>query len=164
VVRVWPASRDLRERRRPAPLAGTGCDFLTSALDNRRVFGGVRQWFDPAGADGVGRTPDYRFSLANERTFLAWIRTGLALIAGGLACAQFLPPLPIQHLREVIAVALLVLGAVVAIRAVDHWARIERAMRTGADLPASRFPAVLAIVVALGAVLLVIAVLVQAVR
>ena len=164
MVRVWPASRDLRERRRPAPLAGTGRDFLTSALDNRRVFGGVRQWFDPAGADGVGRTPDYRFSLANERTFLAWIRTGLALIAGGLACAQFLPPLPIQHLREVIAVALLVLGAVVAIRAVDHWARIERAMRTGADLPASRFPAVLAIVVALGAVLLVIAVLVQAVR
>jgi putative membrane protein len=134
------------------------------ALDNRRVFGGVRQWFDPAGVDDVGRTPDYRFSLANERTFLAWIRTGLALIAGGLACAQFLPPLPIEHLREVIAVALLVLGAVVAIRAVDHWARTERAMRTGADLPVSRFPAILAIVVALGAVLLVIAVLLQAVR
>src|ERR1700753_3796246 len=92
--------------------------------------------------------PDYRFSLANERTFLAWIRTGLALIAGGLACAQFLPPLPIQHLREVIAVALLVLGAVVALRAVDHWARIERAMRTGAEMPASRFPGVLAVGVA----------------
>jgi putative membrane protein len=137
---------------------------LTGAFDNRRVFDGVRQWFDPAGVDSVGRTPDYRFSLANERTFLAWIRTGLALIAGGLACAQFLPQLPIRHLREVIAVALLVLGAVVAIRAVDHWARIERAMRTGADLPASRFPAVLAIVVALGAVVLVIAVLLQAVR
>ena len=128
------------------------------------MFGGVRQWFDPAGVERVGDTPDYRFSLANERTFLAWIRTGLALIAGGLACAQFLPPLPIEHLREVIAVALLVLGAVVAVRAVDHWARIERAMRTGADLPVSRFPAVLAIVVALGAVLLVVAILVQAVR
>jgi putative membrane protein len=128
------------------------------------VFGGVRQWFDPAGVERVGDTPDYRFSLANERTFLAWIRTGLALIAGGLACAQFLPPLPIEHLREVIAVALLVLGAVVAVRAVDHWARIERAMRTGADLPVSRFPAVLAIVVALGAILLVVAVLFQAVR
>jgi putative membrane protein len=128
------------------------------------VFGGVRQWFDPAGVERVGDTPDYRFSLANERTFLAWIRTGLALIAGGLACAQFLPPLPIEHLREVIAVALLVLGAVVAVRAVDHWARIERAMRTGTDLPVSRFPAVLAIVVALGAILLVVAVLFQAVR
>ena len=128
------------------------------------MFDGVRQWFDPAAVDRVGSTPDYRFSLANERTFLAWIRTGLALIAGGLACAQFLPPLPIEHLREAIAVALLVLGAVVAVRAVDHWARIERAMRTGADLPVSRFPAVLASVVALGAVLLVIAVLLQAAR
>jgi putative membrane protein len=137
---------------------------LTFEVDNRRVFGGVRQWFDPEKTESVGETPDYRFSLANERTFLAWIRTGLALIAGGLACAQFLPPLPIEHLREAIAIALLILGAVVALRAVDHWARTERAMRTGSELPASRFPAVLAIVVAAGALLLTIAVLIQAIR
>jgi len=126
------------------------------------VIGDVRQWFAPERAERVGEPPDYRFSLANERTFLAWIRTGLALIAGGLACAQFLPPLPIEHLREGIAIALLVLGGLVALRAVDHWARIERAMRLKQDLPASRFPAILALVVAVGAVLLVIAVLVQA--
>ena len=64
----------------------------------------------PARAASVGSQPDYRFSLANERTFLAWLRTGLALIAGGLAAAQFLPPLPVPHLREAIAVALLLLG------------------------------------------------------
>ena len=132
--------------------------FCTAKVNNRPVPG----WFPKAPV--VGETPDYRFSLANERTFLAWIRTGLALIAGGLACAQFLPPLPIKHLREAIAVALLVLGAVVAVRAVDHWARTERAMRLGRDLPASRFPAVLAVVVALGAVLLVVAVLIRAVH
>ncbi|SLM04099.1 MULTISPECIES: YidH family protein [unclassified Actinoplanes] len=119
------------------------------------MFGGLLQWFDPESAHSEGTTPDYRFSLANERTFLAWIRTGLALIAGGLACAQFLPPLPIVRLREIIAIALLILGGVVALRAVDHWARAERAMRLGVDLPRSRFPAILAIVVALGAVLLV---------
>ncbi len=112
----------------------------------------------------VGEQPDYRFSLANERTFLPWIRTALALLAGGLACAQFLPRLPIAHLREAIAVALLILGGVVAVRAVDHWARTERAMRLGRDLPASRFPAVLALVVALGAMLLVVAVLIQVMR
>jgi len=145
----------------PAPGSGS---FVTLAADNRRVFGALRQWFDPEKTESVGQTPDYRFSLANERTFLAWIRTGLALIAGGLACAQFLPPLPIEHLREGIAIALLVLGGVVALRAVDHWARTERAMRMGTDLPASRFPAVLAIVVALGALLLVIAVLIRAAR
>jgi putative membrane protein len=136
--------------------------LLTRKVNNRRVLGGVRQWFDPKQTPVVGETPDYRFSLANERTFLAWIRTGMALIAGGLACAQFLPPLPIEHLREIIAVGLLVLGGIVAVRAVDHWSRTERAMRTGADLPASPFLPILAIAVALGALLLVVAVLIRA--
>ncbi|MET0423403.1 MAG: DUF202 domain-containing protein [Actinoplanes sp.] len=125
------------------------------------MFGQLRQWFDPEKTPTVGRTPDYRFSLANERTFLAWIRTGLALIAGGLACAQFLPPLQIAHLREIIAIALLLLGGAVALRAVDHWARTERAMRLGEELPGSKFPAILALVVAAGAVLLIVAVLIR---
>ncbi|GGL87646.1 membrane protein [Micromonospora yangpuensis] len=119
----------------------------------------IRQWFDPQDMRAVGSTPDYRFSLANERTFLAWLRTGLALVGGGLAVAQFLPPLPLRHLRETIAIVLLLIGAAVAVRAVDHWARTERAIRLGEELPASRFPAILALVVGLGAVLLVLAVL-----
>ncbi|GLW28973.1 membrane protein [Actinoplanes regularis] len=139
--------------------AVSGATFSTDQVNNRQVFGGLKQWFDPESAHSEGTTPDYRFSLANERTFLAWIRTGLALIAGGLACAQFLPPLPIARLREIISIALLVLGGLVALRAVDHWARAERAMRLGIDLPRSRFPAILAITVALGAVVLVITVL-----
>ncbi|MEU5668996.1 YidH family protein [Micromonospora sp. NPDC050795] len=123
----------------------------------------IRRWFDPTELRSVGEPPDYRFSLANERTFLAWLRTGLALVGGGLAAAQFLPPLPMSHLREVIAVALLLLGAAVAIRAVDHWARTERAIRLGQELPASRFPAILALAVGGGALLLVVAVLMRAV-
>ncbi|MFB9234176.1 YidH family protein [Plantactinospora siamensis] len=124
----------------------------------------IRQWFDPREVREIGSTPDYRFSLANERTFLAWLRTGLALIAGGLAVAQFLPQLPVRHLREALAVGLLLLGALVAVRAVDHWARTERAIRLGEELPASRFPAVLALVVGVGALLLMAAVLAGAVR
>jgi putative membrane protein len=137
---------------------------LTCEVDNQPVFGALRQWFDPEKQPTVGRTPDYRFSLANERTFLAWIRTGLALIAGGLACAQFLPPLGVAHLREVIAIGLIVLGGAVAVRAVDHWARTERAMRLGQELPGSKFPAILALAVAAGALLLAIAVLIKAIR
>ena len=137
---------------------------MTSKVDNQPVFGALRQWFDPEKQPTVGRTPDYRFSLANERTFLAWIRTGLALIAGGLACAQFLPPLGVAHLREVIAIGLIVLGGAVALRAVDHWARTERAMRLGQELPGSKFPAILALAVAAGALLLAIAVLIKAIR
>ncbi|MDG4749774.1 MULTISPECIES: YidH family protein [Micromonospora] len=124
----------------------------------------IKSWFDPRELRSVGTPPDYRFSLANERTFLAWLRTGLALVAGGLAAAQFLPPLRLAHLREALAVALLLLGATVSIRAVDHWARTERAMRLNEELPASRFPAVLALVVAVGALLLVTAVLLGGAR
>ena len=113
--------------------------------------------------DGAGSPPDYRFSLANERTFLAWLRTGLALVAGGLATAQFLPRLPLPRLREVIAIGLLLLGAAVAVRAVDHWARCERAMRLGQPLPASRFPAVLALVITMFGLVLVAAVIYQGV-
>jgi putative membrane protein len=142
--------------------AASGTAFLTSTVDNRPVFRALTQWFDPEKQPTVGRTPDYRFSLANERTFLAWIRTGLALIAGGMACAQFLPSLSIHHLREIIAIGLLVLGGMVALRAVDHWSRTERAMRLGQELPPSKFPAILALAVGAGAALLVIAVLLRA--
>lgn len=128
------------------------------------MFRSIRQWFDPTDVHGVGETPDYRFSLANERTFLAWIRTGLALIGGGLAVAAFVPPLRWPHVREVISVGLLVLGAAVALRAVDHWARCERAMRLGQPLPRSRFPAILGLVIGLGAVVMLVLVLVSGLR
>jgi len=123
------------------------------------VLQAIRQWFDTREVRQVGTAPDYRFSLANERTFLAWLRTGLALIAGGLGVAQFLPPLPVAHGREAIAVVLLLLGAAVAVAAVDRWVRSERAMRLGAELPPTRLPAVLAILVSLGALVLVVVVL-----
>ncbi|GAB3800800.1 YidH family protein [Micromonospora zhanjiangensis] len=125
--------------------------------------GAIRQWFHPRDLREVGDQPDYRFSLANERTFLAWLRTGLALVGGGLAVVQFLPPLPVPHLREALAIALLLLGGAVAVRAVDHWARTERAIRLRRELPVSRFPAVLSLTVGLGALLLVVAVLLRAV-
>ena len=114
----------------------------------------IRRWFDPSEVRSVGATPDYRFSLANERTFLAWLRTALALVGGGLAVAQFLPG---HRLRTVIAASLFVLGGLVAIRAIDHWARSERAMRLGEALPPSRFPGILSLIVAIGALALLVA-------
>lgn len=120
------------------------------------IWSAIRMWFDPDEVRSVGSTPDYRFSLANERTFLAWLRTSLALIGGGLAVAQFLPE---HRLRIVIAVSLLALGGLVAIRAIDHWSRSERAMRLGEALPPSRFPAILALVVMVGAAALLVATL-----
>ena len=118
----------------------------------------VRLWFAPELVREEGKTPDYRFSLANERTFLAWLRTAMALVGGGFAVDQFLPDLR-WGWRVGLALALLVAGVLCAVRALNHWVRCERAMRRGEDLPASRFPAVLSLVVAVVAVAMVVVVL-----
>jgi putative membrane protein len=81
--------------------------------------------------------------LANERTFLAWNRSALALIAAGLAAAQFLK-LNLHGLRLVIAVPLIVLGAVLAYASYSHWEDNERAMRLRRPLQYSWMPRVLA--------------------
>ncbi|AXQ58007.1 MULTISPECIES: YidH family protein [Streptomyces] len=117
----------------------------------------LRLWWSPARLADEGDTPDYRFSLANERTFLAWLRTALALIAGGFAVDQFLPGLP-DGWRIALALGLLASGVLCALRAVHHWVRCERAMRRGEDLPVSRFPAVLSLLVAVVALAMVVVV------
>jgi inner membrane protein YidH len=122
----------------------------------------LRNWFDPHEIRESGTTPDYRFSLANERTFLAWLRTGLALIAAGLAAAQFLSPLPAPGLKEAMAIVPIAIGAFCALRAVDHWVRCEIAMRHGEPLPPSRFPALLALVITISAVLALVYVIADA--
>ncbi|MFD5397067.1 YidH family protein [Streptomyces sp. NPDC127097] len=124
----------------------------------RSLRAAVRLWVSPARVQEEGTTPDYRFSLANERTFLAWLRTGLALVGGGFAVDQFLPRLH-ETLRVTFTVVLLAGGALCALRAVNHWVRCERAMRRGEDLPVSRFPSALALAVGLLAVAMVVLVL-----
>ena len=81
-----------------------------------------------------GTEPDPRFTLANERTFLAWIRTGLALIAGAVAIEGFGIDLD-ETARTVVAVMLTLLGAAVAVGAGVRWLRVEQAMRQGRPLP-----------------------------
>jgi putative membrane protein len=108
----------------------------------------------------IGEDPDYRFSLANERTFLAWIRTALALVAGGLAATQLLPELRIDFGREAIGAGLVGLGTLLAGAAFRRWAVNEEAMRLGRPIPASRLPAVLAVgvaIVAVGSLVLLLA-------
>ncbi|MFI6349319.1 YidH family protein [Streptomyces sp. NPDC050560] len=118
----------------------------------------VRLWFAPGRVADEGDTPDYRFSLANERTFLAWLRTSLALIGGGFAVDQFLPDLS-WGWRVGLALTLLAAGVLSALRAINHWVRCERAIRRGEDLPVSRFPAVLSVAVAVLAVAMVVIVI-----
>jgi inner membrane protein YidH len=102
------------------------------------------------------REPDYRFTLANERTFLAWIRTALALIAGGVAVVQLVPSFGYPGLRNALGFILTAGGGLLAALAVRRWQHVQSAMRRGADLPPSRMPMVLAGAIALVAILVLV--------
>lgn len=82
-----------------------------------------------------GTEPDPRFTLANERTFLAWIRTALALLAGGIAIEAFTSGLFLEPVRKSLAVLLLLLGMLLSGGAAVRWIRVERSMRNKTPLP-----------------------------
>jgi putative membrane protein len=100
---------------------------------------------EPAGASAdPDREPDPRFILANERTFLAWNRTALALIVGGLAIVQLLPPFKgVPWGRHAIGVPLIVLGAAMAAAGYWEWTRNQAALRRAEPLPRSLLPVIL---------------------
>ena len=100
----------------------------------------------PGAQSGPAETePDPRFTLANERTFLAWNRTALALVVAGLGIVQLLPPFPgVPWGRHVLGVPLIVLGAGVSVTSLVEWRRTQVAMRRGTPIPRSVLPQVLA--------------------
>lgn len=88
----------------------------------------------------VGTDPDYRFTLANERTFLAWLRTGLALLAGAVALASLVHNFGPRPMRMTIIGLLLLLSATVTVGAYARWDRAERALRERRPLPVDPLP------------------------
>jgi putative membrane protein len=115
--------------------------------------------------DDDGTEPDPRFTFANERTFLAWSRTALALVVAGLGIIQLLPPFPgVPWGRHVLGVPLIVFGAVVAASAYAEWVRSQWAMRHGRPLPRSAMPKILTVVIFVMAVISAVVVLVSALR
>ncbi|MFJ3956996.1 YidH family protein [Arthrobacter sp. NPDC090010] len=108
-----------------------------------------------------GTAPDYRFSLANERTFLAWLRTSLALLAGAVAVDQLAPGIAPVVLRVVLCVLLALIGAALAAMAYRRWAQAEDAMRHGRELPFSWVLLVMSVVVVIAALVLAVLILVR---
>src|ERR1700735_989507 len=100
--------------------------------------------------------PDARFTYANERTFLAWNRTALALIATGVAATQLLPEFHVDGGRRILGLPMIALGALVAITSFRHWRANEKAMRRGQPLPRSPRPLVLSIGIGAVAVIAVV--------
>lgn len=108
----------------------------------------VARWVLPGGSE-----PDPRFTLANERTFLAWIRTSLAFLAGGTALEAFAADAFPSPLRTWLAVLVIGVGILIAAGAAVRWIRVERSMRQSRPLP---LPAIVPLL-GLGAVIASIA-------
>lgn len=106
-----------------------------------------------------GEEPDPRFTLANERTFLAWIRTSLALLAGGIAIEAFTSDLFLEPVRKGLAVVLLLLGMLLSAGSAVRWLRVERSMRNKAPLPLPLIVPLLAAAGALAAAVVLIFIL-----
>jgi inner membrane protein YidH len=101
--------------------------------------------------------PDYRFTLANERTFLAWIRTALGMLAGAVALVHVVSADKVTEAQRLIGLALTAIAIVTAGLALRRWRVVQESMRHGADLPTNREPIYLSLAVV--AIAVVIAVL-----
>ena len=99
--------------------------------------------------------------LANERTFLAWIRTGLATITFGFVVERFglllrelglksvAPSLDSIHYSSAIGVALTLLGTAIMIVALINFLQIRRAIDREQFHPPVSFAVVLTILASL---------------
>lgn len=131
---------DFRAERATSPLSSSGRRFP------RRVY-------------EVGSEPDVRFSLANERTFLAWIRTSLALLAVGVALEALEVPIE-PGFRLAASAVFLGLGVLTPVQAWTGWVRVERALRLSRPLPAPTLAGPLGLGIVVAGVLLLIGLLV----
>lgn len=108
----------------------------------------------------VGEEPDARFTLANERTFLAWIRTSLALLAAGIALEVLGLGLH-EGLRLAASLVLMLTGVAAAPAAYYGWARYELSLRLGRPLPSAPFALPVALAVTAAGVLVLLGVLLR---
>lgn len=130
---------------------GKATDEATATGDRRSL---TTRWFFPDGEE-----PDPRFTLANERTFLAWMRTALAFVAGGVGIEALPDSVLEPGLRTFAALAAIGTGVLLAAGSAVRWLRIERAMRHDKPLPAPSIVPALSAGAILAAVILALLVI-----
>lgn len=101
--------------------------------------------------------PGVQTTLANERTYLAWLRTSLGLVAAGIAVVRLLPPFGFPGARQITGLVLVAVGVYVAATAHRRWRKIEEAVRLGRPIPPPTVAWVMAVTIAIvGTVIIVL--------
>lgn len=115
-----------------------GADNLTATpLDKGTTMSTLQTAAGNERPQANGHEPDYRFTLANERTFLAWIRTALAMLAGSVAIVQLVPHFAVPDARKTIGGLLAVISIAMVAYSGLRWHSVQQAMRQDAPLPSS---------------------------
>lgn len=143
--------------------SATDAESPTTRDDGRRRVPDGQRTTDrrfPRAVFRHGTEPDARFTLANERTFLAWIRTALALVAGGVALELLGLDLH-PDFRLAASLVLVIAGILTPALAWLDWARTERALRRALPLPATLLGPLLACAVTAAGVLVLLAILIR---
>ena len=96
-----------------------------------------------------GDEPDPRWSLANERTLLAYSRTALGLVVAGLAIAGSRAAADLPVWFAAIGLPVIALGASLSIAGRRRFFQAQQAMRLGEPLPAPAAASLLPLGIAL---------------
>ncbi|AEF41432.1 YidH family protein [Hoyosella subflava] len=101
--------------------------------------------------------PDERFTLASERTFLAWMRTSLGLMVAGIAVIHVVPTFSTQTVRTVIGLAMVSLSCLAAAEGFRRWRQVAKALESGEEeMPGPRTLAIITVaIVAVGVATLI---------
>lgn len=105
----------------------------------------------PRGVYDVGREPDPLYSLANERTYLAWLRFAVAVLAGAVAIDRLL----LEHRSlgsQVLAFGLVAIAYGTCGVGVRRWLVTERALRQRQPLPGFGAPLLVFVAIVLAGV------------
>lgn len=114
-----------------------GAERAAATLEKRRTISALQTNTRDDFVQDEGHEPDYRFTLANERTFLAWIRTAFALLAGSVAMVQLVPHFALAEERKALGGLLAIISIAIAVHSGLRWHSVQQAMRRDAPLPSS---------------------------
>ncbi|WP_168698769.1 YidH family protein [Gordonia paraffinivorans] len=105
---------------------------------------------------------DARFTLAAERTMLAWIRTALGFMAAGVAIVYLAPEIDHQILDVMLGLLLIALGCSFALIGAWRWRRTMRALERGGPMPGPALILYVVTAIVVVAVLIAVVVVIQA--
>lgn len=108
--------------------------------------------------DDLVPDPDYLFTLSAERTYLAYVRSALALIAGSLVTLGYLDATDRSLLAHFAGFSLLLLGLVTLVGGHLRFRQVVAAIRAGEPIGHNRLPTILTSLIVVAAILGILAV------